>query len=102
MVDGIPVVGHVKGGVHYALGQNDKGDACMKGASRTAAVIGAGIFTGPGGAVCAGTTFDLATTFIESGIDGGKFHPNGALMKTMDNWINRKNIAGDLVGNQFH
>jgi hypothetical protein len=37
VIDSIPTTGHAKGGLHYALGQNEKGDIVMKSASRTAA-----------------------------------------------------------------
>ena len=53
--DGTPGVGHVKGAVHYALGDRKKGDESMKAASRTTAVAGAAVLTGGvGGGVVAG------------------------------------------------
>jgi len=55
VIDSIPVAGHIKGGVHYALGDNDQGDESMKAASRSTGVVlgGAGGFVvgGPVGAV---------------------------------------------------
>lgn len=36
-------VGHIKGGVHYAMGDNEKGDDAMKSASRSTGVVLGGI-----------------------------------------------------------
>ncbi len=62
VIDSIPVAGHIKGGVHYALGDNNQGDESMKAASRSTGVVlgGAGGFLagGPVGAV-AGITITL-------------------------------------------
>lgn len=33
VADSTPALGHIKGGVHYALGQTEKGDECMRAAS---------------------------------------------------------------------
>ena len=56
--DGVPVVGHIKGGVHYALGEEEKGETAMKSASRTTGVIIGGvagtIVGGPAGGVAGG------------------------------------------------
>ena len=38
--DNIPGVGHIKGGIHYAQGNKEKGDNAMKAATRTVATIG--------------------------------------------------------------
>ena len=35
VVNGIPVVGHVKGAIHYACGDNEGGHQAMKSSSRT-------------------------------------------------------------------
>ncbi|KAF1763166.1 hypothetical protein GCK72_011432 [Caenorhabditis remanei] len=71
-VDGIPVVGHVKGAVHYAMGDGDKGDRSMLSASRTASVMVGGaagfVVGGPVGAVAGGmatgSSFDIGHTVI--------------------------------------
>ncbi|CAF0951837.1 unnamed protein product [Didymodactylos carnosus] len=56
--DGIPIVGHLKGAVHYAVGDDDGGDKAMISATRTTAVMGGGaaglIVGGPVGAVAGG------------------------------------------------
>lgn len=58
MVDGIPVAGHAKGLVHYAVGDKEGGDKAMISATRTTGVIagGAGGFlvAGPAGAIAGG------------------------------------------------
>ena len=43
VVDSIPVAGHIKGGVHYALGENEKGEESMKAASRSTGVVLGGV-----------------------------------------------------------
>ena len=93
-VDGTPVVGHVKGAVHYTLGDREHGDKCMKQASRAAATIvvavGTGILTGGAGTVAtvvatttastaAGVGMDLVTTGVDSAVHmerdaDGKLH----------------------------
>ncbi|EFP10470.1 hypothetical protein CRE_22945 [Caenorhabditis remanei] len=71
-VDGIPVVGHMKGAVHYAMGDDKKGDRSMLSASRTTGVMAGGaagfLVGGPVGAVTAGmasgTAFDVGHTVV--------------------------------------
>ena len=84
IVSGVPVVGHIKGGVHYIVGDTEGGDNCMKAASRTTgAVLGAAggfVVGGPAGAVAGGVAggaaLDGAITGIESGVKG-EFKPHG-------------------------
>lgn len=83
IVDSTPVVGHVKGAVHYAMGDSQKGDACMIGASRSMAVAAACVATaGAGALVCgsaalvAGSATDGITTGINSACKG-EFAPTG-------------------------
>lgn len=84
LVDSVPVVGHIKGGVHYACGDRNGGDAAMKASSRTTGVLGGGavgfIAGGPVGAVAGGIAgggiLDGATTAVDSGIHG-EFRPSG-------------------------
>merc|ERR1712172_265343 len=66
ILDGTPVVGHIKGAIHYAVGDTEGGDSIMRSASRTIGVIG-------GGAAA-----DGIITGIESGIHG-EFRPSGQI-----------------------
>ena len=54
-VDGIPLVGHVKGGIHYLAGDKEGGHNAMKSATRTTGVVAGGvggfIAGGPAGAI---------------------------------------------------
>ena len=92
-VDGTPVVGHVKGAVHYASGDKEHGDKCMKQASRTAATIavavGTGILTGGAGTVAtvaattaastaAGVGMDIVTTGVDSVVHD-EYRPAGVV-----------------------
>ncbi|CAF1493853.1 unnamed protein product, partial [Didymodactylos carnosus] len=58
VADGIPVVGHAKGLVHYAFRDETGGHQAMRSATRSTAVMGAGaagfLVGGPVGAVGAG------------------------------------------------
>jgi len=86
VVNGIPAVGHVKGGIHYVCGDYEGGDRALKSSSRTTGVLagGAGGFlvAGPVGAVAggvsAGVAMDGVTTVVESKVKG-KYCPNGSL-----------------------
>ncbi|CAG0903251.1 unnamed protein product, partial [Darwinula stevensoni] len=84
VADGIPVVGHVKGLVHYAVGDTEGGTKAMKTATRSTAVIGGGIggfvVDGPVGAagIGAGAAMDTTTTAVESAIRG-EYCPSGYL-----------------------
>jgi hypothetical protein len=75
MMDSMPVVGHTKAVVHYALGDEEGGDRAMLASTRTTVVMGAGaggfLVAGPGGAavagVVAGTEWDLGTAAVTKG-----------------------------------
>jgi len=83
VADNVPVVGHVKGAVHYVCGDKEGGDRAMKSASRTTGVaLGglAGIPAGPAGMVAGGmaggTAVDGLTTVVESAVNG-EYTPSG-------------------------
>lgn len=84
LADGLPVIGHVKGAIHYAAGDQEGGDAAMKAASRTAGVMGGGVagfcVGGPAGAVGGGIAGGAAMDGITYGADkaiSGKDRPTG-------------------------
>ena len=78
VLDSTPVVGHIKGAVHYACNDQEAGDKAMKSASRTVAVAGSGavgfMTGGPVGAVAGGiyggVVMDTVTTAAETAIKG--------------------------------
>jgi len=83
VANNVPVVGHVKGAVHYVCGDKEGGDKAMKSASRTTGVVlggVAGIAAGPAGMVAGGiaggAAVDGITTGVESGIKG-EYTPSG-------------------------
>jgi len=87
MLNGIPVVGHIKGGIQYAMGDKKGGDEAMKAASRTVGVIGGGVagfcVGGPVGAIAGGITGGQAVDGLTTGIDSavhGEYRPNGVLI----------------------
>jgi len=68
ITNSIPVAGHIKGGVHYILGDNESGDEAMKAASRSTGValggIGGFAMGGPAGAVAGGVAGGAAMDAI--------------------------------------
>lgn len=74
-LDIIPVIGHVKGGIHYITGNKEGGHRAMLAACRTTAVMGLGTISKDGSstletfaaAAFAGTCYDLAVAY---GTDG--------------------------------
>jgi hypothetical protein len=91
VLDSTPVVGHVKGLVHYAFEDEDGGNRAMKAATRTTLVMGAGavgmLAGGPVGAVVAGIDAGLATdlTYMVA-----EEKPNGALCTAIDVLANQE------------
>ncbi|CAK4615305.1 hypothetical protein LEN26_001659 [Aphanomyces euteiches] len=85
IVDSTPVVGHVKGVVHLALGDNERAEACLIGATRSAVVVAASVATAGAGAVACGTATMLAgtgTDAVTTGINSaskGEFVPVGMI-----------------------
>lgn len=78
IVDGTPIIGHVKGVVHHILGDHEQGWNVIKSAtSSTGAVIG-GVFGGPAGAVAGHLLTDAAITGVESAINKD-FKPHGII-----------------------
>jgi hypothetical protein len=100
MADGLPVVGHIKGAVHYGLGQTEKGRRSMVSASRTVAVVGAGIAGGPGAAAAAGVGYDGLVTGIESARHG-KFRPEGGIFNAAYGISKGGKVFDHLFGNSF-
>lgn len=100
--DGIPVVGHIKGGIHYAVGDKKGGDAAMKSSSRTVGVFGgaiAGTLTGGPvggvmGGIAGGVAMDGITTGVESSIHH-KYMPNGTIHSVTN--LNSPGDAFDFV-----
>ncbi|KAJ8482067.1 hypothetical protein ONZ45_g15082 [Pleurotus djamor] len=86
LVDNIPVVGHIKGIVHFAMGDTEEGIKAEEAATRTLAVIGAGALAGATGgaalpvlaAVVAGVAADGVLTGIESARHH-KYDPQGMI-----------------------
>ncbi|XP_060804225.1 uncharacterized protein LOC106139693 [Amyelois transitella] len=69
VLDSIPVVGHVKGVVHYAVGDTQGGNKAMYQSTRTTAVLAGGAVgcvAGPAGAVAGAMSAGLATDTIAS------------------------------------
>jgi hypothetical protein len=86
--DGIPIVGHLKGGIHYAVGDKEGGENAMKSASRTTGTIlggiAGGLVGGPAGAIAGGITGGAVVDGLTTGIDSavhGEFRPSGYVGK---------------------
>jgi hypothetical protein len=89
LMDGTPGVGHVKGTVHYILGDKEGGDKCMKDASKGAVVIAATALTAATGGAAApllvgaaslvsGAAMDGIITGVDSAVHG-EYRPYGEI-----------------------
>jgi hypothetical protein len=89
LMDGTPGVGHVKGTVHYILGDKEGGDKCMKDASKGAVVIAATALTAATGGAAApllvgaaslvsGAAMDGIITGVDSAVHG-EYRPHGEI-----------------------
>ena len=90
-IDGIPVAGHIKGAIHYAMGDNEMGEKCMVDATRGGVNLVAGaagfMVGGPVGAgaatVLAGAAYDgIATGALT--LAHGKVTPYGIVSAGMN------------------
>ena len=105
VVDNVPGVGHAKGLVHYVAGDKEHGNRCMIGATRSAAVAGAGALTGGlgGGAFLggvvgaeAGVAYDMVHSKIDSDIHNEKrYH---GLIKAIDQYQETEDPEHILYG----
>lgn len=86
VTDGLPVIGHVKGGVFRAMGDRERSDRALKSSSRSVSVLAGGVkgylVGGPvgavvGGVVC-GAAMDGTITGVESALHR-KFRPHGQI-----------------------
>lgn len=75
VVNGVPVVGHVKGFIHYALGDKKGCNHCMEAASRSTAVVGGAVLGsagGPVGAAAGAAAAGVAADGVATGIASAK------------------------------
>lgn len=106
VANGMPVIGHIKGGIHYAIGDRKSGNEAMKKASRSTGVVVGGVLGVSGGPVgmvaggiAGGAVMDGITTGVESAIEG-KYTPAGQI-KAWTNVATGKDpqtIIGGVVG----
>lgn len=90
-INGIPLVGHIKGGMHYATGDIEGGRTAMKAATRTSAVVAGGVvgfsILGPVAAVCGGAISGLASDAVITAYDTeckGTPQPYGSMEAVAD------------------
>ncbi|CAF3508797.1 unnamed protein product [Rotaria sp. Silwood2] len=101
VIDSVPVVGHIKGAIHYACNDREGGDNAMKAASRTVGVaaggIGGFVVGGPIGAVAGGIGGGAVMDGIISGADSA-IHGEKRLyghINSLDRAIDGKITAGE-------
>ena len=106
-VDGLPVVGHAKGVVHYAMGDVDKGNRSMEAATRNVAVLGAGLATGGLGAgvalgaaagVGAGVAYDATATAIDGAVNGKDSTLHGSIALARPDKMKPNEFVGSIIG----
>lgn len=66
IADNTPVVGHIKGGIHMAVGDTERGEQILKGASSTTAAVLGGLVGGPAGAIAGQVAGDTIITAVDS------------------------------------
>ncbi|MPC37322.1 hypothetical protein E2C01_030796 [Portunus trituberculatus] len=105
--DGIPVVGHAKGLVHYAMGDVQKGHKSMEASTRNVAVLGAGLATGGLGAgvaigavagISAGVAYDATATIVDDAVNGEDSTLHGSIALIRPDRMNPNELVGVLIG----
>lgn len=105
VTSGLPVVGHVKGGIQLALGDKEGGQATLLAATRTTGVIGGGlvgIAGGPAGMVAGGMAGGVAMDGLITGaesLDHGEYRPHGSLeaWRKVANAESAEDVVGGIV-----
>ena len=102
--DAVPVVGHIKGVIHYACGEKERGDKAMKSSSRFSGVLIGGMagfaVGGPPGAFAGGAAGGLAMDALTTGMDSAihhEFRPSGTIAAV--NMLvegKSKSVSGDI------
>ena len=81
IANGIPVVGHIKGGIHHMCGDTEGGNRALVSATRTTVVMGSGaagfVVGGPMGAAAAGAGAGVAFDGMHTIAEGNKDGPHG-------------------------
>uniref|UniRef100_A0AC34FH74 Uncharacterized protein n=1 Tax=Panagrolaimus sp. ES5 TaxID=591445 RepID=A0AC34FH74_9BILA len=90
VANGVPLIGHIKGGIHHLCGDEDGGDRAMKAANRSSVVIAsgaaAGLASGAAG-IAAGATYDAVSSIASD-------QPQG-IFASLDNAVKTPN-AGNI------
>ncbi|KAE9542533.1 hypothetical protein AGLY_002444 [Aphis glycines] len=99
LVDGTPVVGHIKGGIHMLAGDKERGLDIIKGATSTTGAVIGGVLGGAAGAVAGGLATDIVITNIDTAVAAGNDdHPQIKPYGMVDYLIN---IDKKSVGEHF-
>lgn len=77
-IDSLPIIGHIKGAFHSAVGDEKRGMEIIKGATSNTIVTVGGLLGGPAGAVASKIVSDGILTAIDSA-KSGKFTPHGVM-----------------------
>ncbi len=103
VLNGVPLVGHLKGAAHYAAGDREGGDEAMRQASRTVGVVAGGVAAMAGGpammvagGIAGGAVMDALTTGVESAIKE-EFVPCG-YVRAIDNVIKARDGQSVVEG----
>lgn len=104
--NGLPVIGHIKGGVHYACKDFVDGDLAMKAASHSTGVLIGGttgfVTGGPMGAMVGGITGGLTIDSLITEVDSKlkkTYAPSGhlaALANLMQKTQDNEKISGEV------
>lgn len=79
VVDGLPVVGHIKGGIHLLTGDHDHGWQALKSATSTSGTVIGGVLGGPIGALGGHFLTDAAISGADYILNGNKSQLHGLI-----------------------
>jgi len=99
MVDGTPVVGHIKGGIHMLAGDKERGLDIIRGATSTTGVVVGAVLGGPAGAIADGLATNMVITNIDTTVAAANDDDPQIKSYGMVNYL--INIGKKSVGEHF-
>lgn len=88
VVDGLPLIGHLKSGIHLILGDYEHGLEAMISATSSMGALTGALIAGPVGAIAGQAITDTTITILDQTIRGNKAKPHG-IMSVMTNLPNK-------------
>jgi len=77
ILDGTPIIGHVKGGIHLLAGDHDQGWQALKSATSTSGALVGAVIGGPAGAIGGHFLTDALISGTDAILNGNQSQPHG-------------------------